>query len=307
MQIIPNSELVAVMRRNQEKAADYAHRHHVPRYYSEAQQLIDDPEVNAIYIATPPDAHLRLTFLALESGKPVYVEKPMARTYDECLKMVDASETFHQPLYVAYYRRALPNFLHIKSLIENGRIGTVRAVNITLIKALEPDGKSGDPNNWRVDPAIAGGGYFYDLASHQFDFLDFLFGPIVSAKGHAENQAKKYNAEDIVSASFRFEQDIVGTGLWSFNSAQCSECERITIIGSEGEIAFETFGDPSVILRTDRHGEEIFSFEYPKHIQHPLIASIVGDLLGEQICESYAVSACRTNWVMEQICSDGSS
>jgi len=302
MQIVPNSELVAVMRRNREKAADYAYRHQVPKFYDDAQALIKDTDVNAIYIATPPGPHLSLTMLALKSGKPVYVEKPMARTFDECLEMVETSEAHHQPLYVAYYRRALPNFLHIKSLIENGRIGVVRAVNIVLIKALEPDAKSTDPNNWRVDPSIAGGGYFYDLASHQLDFLDFLFGPIVSAKGHAANQAKKYAAEDIVSASFRFEGDILGTGIWSFNSAPCSEIEQITIIGSEGEISFATFGDPSVILRTDKNGEEIFPFEYPKHIQEPLIASVVGDLLGQETCASTAISASRTNWVMEQIC-----
>src|SRR5690554_1696255 len=113
MNIIPNSRLVAVMRRNGEKAKAYAERHGVSQWYDNADDLINDPEVNAIYIATPPNAHAALTQKAAQAGKPVYVEKPMARTYQECMDMVKICEKAQVPLFVAYYRRALPNFLKI--------------------------------------------------------------------------------------------------------------------------------------------------------------------------------------------------
>ena len=88
MNTIPNSRLVAVMRRDEEKAKDYAARHGVPKWYHHAMDLIQDPEVNTVYIATPPQAHLELTQLAAAAGKPVYVEKPMARTLAECKQMI---------------------------------------------------------------------------------------------------------------------------------------------------------------------------------------------------------------------------
>jgi predicted dehydrogenase len=192
MQIVPHSKLVAVMRRSEEKVRDYALRHGVQKWYTDAQALVDDPEVNTVYIATPPHMHLPLTKMVAAAGKPAYVEKPMARTYAECVEMIAACEKAHVPLYVAYYRRALPHFLKIKELLDSGAIGEVRSVHINLKQVLKPDLIVHLENNWRVDPEIAGGGYFFDLASHQLDLLDFFFGPVISAKGFSANQAKAY-------------------------------------------------------------------------------------------------------------------
>src|SRR5690554_2520017 len=110
MQLVKGSELVAVMRRDGEKAKDFALRHGVSKWYQDAEELINDPEVNAIYIATPPHAHAEMTRKAALAGKPVYVEKPMARTYQECQEMINCCNEAKVPLFVAYYRRALPNF-----------------------------------------------------------------------------------------------------------------------------------------------------------------------------------------------------
>ncbi len=302
MQLVPESALVAVMRRQGDKAADFALRHQVPKWYDQAEDLIRDPDVNAVYIATPPDAHARLTELATQAGKPVYVEKPMARTVAECQRMISAGQRNQQPVYVAYYRRALPNFLKIKSLIDQGRIGQARAVHIHLTTSLGQDSEGAHQHNWRVDPTIAGGGYFYDLASHQLDFLDFVFGPITTAYGISSNQAKKYPAEDIVTGSFRFENDVVGSGLWCFTTAEVAQKEETTIIGSKGVITYQNFGNPQVLLHSDDQGEEVFDFVYPKHIQECLIKTVVDDLLGRGRCPSTAETAARTNWVMEQIC-----
>lgn len=301
MQLIPHSKIVAVMRRNGEKAKDYATRHQIPKWYDNAQQLIDDPQVNAIYIATPPNAHLELCRLAAKSGKPVYVEKPMARTFAECQEMIEICEKLHVPLYVAYYRRRLPHFLKIKEMMDAGAIGDIRTVHIDLKEALNPGLVAGTEQNWRIDPEIAGGGYFFDLASHQIDLLDFFFGKIQRASGFSSNQGKAYEAEDIVVGSFVFENGILGSGNWCFTTALSARIDQIQIFGSTGKISFETFGKGEFLLEREGEKVEKFSFELPKHIQQPLIETIVGDLLGEGNCPSMGITAANANWVMNEL------
>ena len=301
MKLIENSRLVAVMRRNSEKARDYANRHHVPKWYDDAEKLINDPEINAIYIATPPGSHPEYAIKAAQAGKPVYVEKPMARNYDECVTMINACKNASVPLFVAYYRRTLPHFLKVKEIIDQGIIGAVRAVNIVLTKPVEPDIVTLSEGNWRVDPEIAGGGYFYDLASHQLDFLDYALGPIVDAKGYTANQAGRYKAEDIVTAVFRFENGVLGTGSWCFTASDSSDCDITTIVGSKGQVSYASFGKPEVTLEVAGKKKEIFSFELPAHVQQPLIQTVVDDLCGNGKCPSTGESAARTNFTMESI------
>jgi predicted dehydrogenase len=303
MTLIPNSKLVAVMRRNGAKAKDYAARHGVPKWYDDADKLIADPDINIIYIATPPDSHELYTKKAAAAGKPVYVEKPMARTHAECLSMIGACSKANVPLFTAYYRRMLPNFLKIKSMLGEGVIGEVRYVNITLNKPIQPDivGASGKQDNWRILPEISGGGYFHDLASHQLDILDYLFGPVIEATGFATNQAHAYPAEDIVAGTFRFENGIVGQGTWCFSTSVASEIEITTIVGSKGQLSFPFFGDFSVTLEREGCKKEIMRFDIPRHIQQPLIQTIVDELLGKGKCPSTGVSGARTNKVIEML------
>ncbi len=300
MNLIEGSKLVAVMRRDNQKAQDYAQRHGVPKWYDDADALINDPDVNAIYIATPPSAHEYLTIKAAVSQKPIYVEKPMARTYNECLNMINACKTANVPLFTAYYRRMLPNYLKVKLLLEEGVIGDIRYVNIVINKTLQPDivADHAQNDNWRVNPEIAGGGYFFDLASHQLDIMDFLFGPIIDAHGFKHNQAHLYPAEDIVMGSFNFENGIIGIGNWCFTTSQVSKMDKTTIVGSKGQISFPFFGDNTVTLELEGQTKEVMTFEMPKHIQQPLIQTIVDELLGKGTCPSTGVSGARTNRVM---------
>ncbi|MEQ8472597.1 MAG: Gfo/Idh/MocA family oxidoreductase [Marinoscillum sp.] len=299
MNLIPNSKIVAVMRRDADKVKDYALRHGIGKWTTNAEELINDPEVNAIYIATPPAFHMEYTIKAAQVGKPVYVEKPMAKTHSECQQMIQASEQAGVPLYTAYYRRALPNFLKVKDLIERGAIGAVRFVEVRMAKPPQPDIITHQENHWRVDPEVSGGGYFYDLASHQLDFLDFLFGPIKKASGTSANQGGLYTAEDLVVASFEFESGVLGTGSWCFSTGETSDKDLTTIVGSKGEISYASFGSNEITLKTDKKGSETFSFEMPKHIQQPLIQQVVDDLLGLGDCVSSGQSGARTNKVME--------
>lgn len=301
MKLIPNSRLIAVMRRNEEKVKDYALRHQVSKWYTDAQELVNAPEVNAIYIATPPNAHLELVRLAAKAGKPIYVEKPMARTFAECQEMIQICETEKVPLYVAYYRRSLPHFVKIKEILDEGGIGEIRTVHINLKQVLKPAIVANLDNNWRVDPEIAGGGYFFDLASHQLDLLDFFFGPITNAMGFASNQGGAYDAEDIVTGSFAFESGVLGTGNWCFTSSEDATIDEVIIYGNKGTIRFETFGKGEFTLKLDDQPVEKFQFDLPKHIQQPLIETIVGDLLGTSECPSTGKSGARTNWVMDEL------
>ena len=292
------SALAAVMRRDAALAQDYARRHGVPRWYSDAQALIDDPEVDAVYIATPPHMHAAYTLAAARAGKPVYVEKPMTTSTAECQEMVVACREAGVPLFVAYYRRALPRFLKVKELVEGGALGQVRAVQITLAQPQDlPDG----PLPWRVQPEIAGGGLFVDLASHTLDFLDYLLGPVQRVGGFARNQAGAYPAEDIVSAAFEFPANVLATGLWCFNSEIAAD--RILLLGSAGQITLATFANQPVVLETPA-GKQAFEIPNPPHIQQPLVQQVVDELRGLGRCVSTGETGLRTTRVMEQVLAD---
>lgn len=296
LQQATNSALVAVMRRDGELAQDYAARHGVPRWYDDADRLINDPEVDAVYIATPPNAHADYTKRVAAAGKPVYVEKPMALNHAECLAMIAACEAAGVPLWVAYYRRRLPRFLKAKELIETGAIGTVRTVTASFYRNWRPPADG--PLPWRVDPAVAGGGFFVDLASHTFDYLDYLLGPITRVEGHAANVAGHYGAEDTVVCSFAFASGAHGVGLWNF--ASYDQLDQTEIIGDQGKLTFSSFGTEPVRLTT-RDGVTEFPEPTPPHVQQPLIQTIVDELNGVDRCPSTGVSAARTTWVMDQL------
>lgn len=291
------SALVAVMRRNGELAADYARRHQVPCWYDDADALIRDPEVDAVYIATPPSTHLDYALRCAAAGKPAYVEKPMAMSHAECTKMVEAFKAAGVPLFVAYYRRALPRFLKVKELIEAGAIGEPRFVTITLHRP--PQAADVDASqNWRIDPAVAGGGYFVDLAAHQLDFLDALFGPVTEASGFATNQGGLYAAEDNVVGSFRFANGVQGGGVWCFTAFDARDLIRI--VGSRGRIEFSSFNENPITLAT-AEGVQSWELTNPPHVQQPLIQNVVDSLRGRATAISTGESAARASWVMDKL------
>ena len=292
-----HSELVAVMSRDGEKARDYAARHQVKKWYDDPGRLANDPEVDAIYIATPPSSHKEYVLLAAKAGKPVYVEKPMALSYKQCQEMNWACQNAGIPLFVAYYRRALPRFLKIKSIIDSGEIGEVRFVNVTLYKPPFKDDLA-KKNNWRVQPEISGGGYFVDLACHTLDILQYYFGHIIFAQGNAADQGGLYPAEDMVIGNFIFSSGVQGTGTWCFSAYD--NLDRTEVVGNKGKITFATFGNDPVVLET-KSGRQVFDLPNPVHIQQPLIQTIVDELLGKGKCPSTGETAARTNWAMDRI------
>ena len=297
---VENSNILMVMRRNLDKAKDYAERHSIPSYTNNADDILNNPEINAIYIATPPSTHAEYTIKTAKAMKHVYVEKPMATSYSECTEMIEACEANGVKLFVAYYRRELDYFKKIKEIIDNKIIGEIKSVDIKLLFPAQKEDFNKNNLPWRVKPDIAGAGYFYDLASHQFDLLDYLFGPIKSVSGNSTNQLKLYDAEDIVTASYLFDSNIIGSGTWCFTMDEKNKVDRTEIIGSEGKIIFSFFDSIPIKIIANEKPTEI-SIEYPQHVQQALINSVVKDILGDEKCISTGESAARTNWVMDKI------
>ncbi|PHM39399.1 putative oxidoreductase [Xenorhabdus mauleonii] len=296
---LDNSELVAVMRRNADLAKNFAERHNIRKWYSDAESLINDPEIDAIYIATPPSDHKKYTLMAAQAGKIVYVEKPMAMTFEECNEMIAFCQSQKVPLYVAYYRRALPRFIKIKALLDSGAIGTPRIVSCMLFREMASIYQDPDNLPWFVKPEISGGGLFVDLACHTLDILDFLLGKITSVKGHANSQAHAYPAEDCVSMSFMFENHVQGVGIWNFVAS--SHEDRVEIIGTKGKIVFSTFGDSPISYYDENNQLHQYDFENPKHIQMPFIKTIIEEIQGNGVCPSTGNSAARTSWIIDEV------
>ncbi len=295
------SSLVAVMRRDGAKARDYARRHGVPRWYDDADALLADPEVDAVYVATPPDSHRDYTVRAAAAGKPVYVEKPMARTAEECRTMIRACEAADVPLFVAYYRRAMPRFRTVAELVADGAIGEVRAVTLRTTS-----GGVWEPGHlpWRVRPEISGGGLFVDVGSHTLDLVDHLLGPLRDVHGTATNLGGHYPAEDTVTMTFTAgdgDAAVEGVGLWCFAAEE--RTDEVALVGSRGTLRFSTFGDEPLRLTTAT-GERHVEAPKPATVQLPLIQTVVDALRGLGECPSTGRTALRTSEVMDTVLAD---
>jgi 1,5-anhydro-D-fructose reductase (1,5-anhydro-D-mannitol-forming) len=296
LQLARGSALTAVMSRSVDRAKDYARRHRVPRYYGAVDDLLRDPEVDAVYVATPVGSHLELALRVCGGGKPAYVEKPMARNYAECLRMRDAFRAAGLPLYVAYYRRSLPRFLKVRELLREGAIGElVRVASRLSVPA--PRASSDTVSDWRLDVEQAGGGLSMDLGSHILDIIDFLIAPVEEVHGTASNRCEAYEVEDLVRFDFRAGA-ILGTGYWDFLS-DASE-DRLEIHGTSGSIAMAVFVDEPFELGTEQ-GVQRIAFPDPAHVQQPLIQSVVDELVGRGECPSTGESAARANRVLDSI------
>ena len=297
---VEGSKVVAVTSRTALKAEDYAKRHNIPKWYNKAEKLINDPEVNAVYVATPPKFHSEYAISAINAGKPVYVEKPMAHNYQECMRMNEAASKNKVALFVAYYRRSLPYFLKVKELIDREAIGNVYFIDIKFWSPPREEDLNSQNPPWRVIPEISGGGYFYDIACHQLDILDYFFGPVKNACGKFTNKGGLYKAEDTVTANLEFESNIIAAGSWCFVAENIYKADTIEILGSKGKLLFSAFAFKPVVLIV-RGVITKYNPANPVNIQFYLIRNIVEELQGIGKSPSDGISAARTNKVMDMI------
>jgi predicted dehydrogenase len=295
---VPQSTLRAVMRRDAARAADYAARHQVPFWYSDAAALINDPAINAIYVATPPKFHEEYAVAAMENGKAVYVEKPVTLSVASCTRMADAVKANDGKLVVAHYRRGLPMFLKIKDLVETGAVGKIKNIRLTMFQTHRPDIVATGAFNWRVDPTFAGAGYFYDLAPHQLDIIQFIFGESLRKAGVAAHQTDFYAAEDAVSGIMELPNNILFQGDWNFSMPEILKEDSCLIIGEKGYLKFPFFGTELRIVT--EAGADLISFEHPQNIQHPMISKVVDYFLGKSSNPCSIEEAMKSMEVMER-------
>ena len=293
---VANSSLAAVMRRDKTLAQDYAQRHHVKKWYSDADELINDRDVNAIYIATPPDSHEQYTIAAFKAGKPVYVEKPMALNSSEALRMLKASEKYSRKLSIAHYRRAQPRFLEIRRLIQNNTLGDILSSEIRLFQAPTP----GVADTWRVNPSISGGGLFHDLAPHQLDLMLYFFGEPKSVKGTSSNQGKNYQADDYVTADIIFGQNVPFKGTWDYTVKPDNELDLCEIKGTKGTLCFPIFTD-GCQLTLEGQTKDLHFLPIP-HVQQPMIEQVVNYFLDKGPNPCSASEALIVMEIMDRVC-----
>jgi 1,5-anhydro-D-fructose reductase (1,5-anhydro-D-mannitol-forming) len=290
-------KIEAVMRRDADKAADYAKRHGISKYYTDADDLINDPEIDAIYIATPPDTHKYYGLKVALAGKICCIEKPLSPSYQDSLAIYQSYKEKSIPLFVSYYRRSLPRFLQIKKWIDSKSIGEVRHIRWHLSKPTTQQDMSGS-YNWRTDAKIATAGYFDDLASHGLDLFIFLLGNIKEVSGTSLNQQGLYSAKDAVSASWLHESGITGSGSWNFGSYVREDI--VEIYGSRGKITFSVFENDPLLLTNDE-GETKLIIEHPENIQLYHVQKMHESLTSDSIHPSNGKMATHTSWVMDKI------
>ncbi|OGS69557.1 MAG: oxidoreductase [Flavobacteria bacterium RIFCSPLOWO2_12_FULL_35_11] len=290
-------ELAAVMRRDENKVKDYAKRHGVKKYYTNADELIEDPEIDAIYIATPPDSHKYYGLKVAAAGKPCCIEKPLSPNYYDSLAIYEEFEKRKLPLFVAYYRRSLPRFKQVKVWIDSGAIGEVRHINWHLSKP--PNNMDESKNyNWRTDKLIADGGYFDDLASHGLDLFVFLLGNVKTAHGISLNQQGLYSSKDAITACWLHENGVTGAGSWNFGTNMRED--KVEIYGSKGKIEFAVFTDQPIVLKSNSGIQSVF-IENPENIQFYHVKNMRSQLFEHKEHPSTGLSATHTSWIMDKI------
>lgn len=274
-----NSSLVSVMRRDAEKAKNFALRHNVPHWSNDADDLLNNTEINAVYIATPPSTHLEYTLKAISAGKDIYLEKPMALNSVEAREILKKLKGSNSKLTVAHYRRKVPAFAKIKELLDQQTIGKIQHVAIQILQPKKSNLIAKSEKNWRLNPEISGGGYFYDIAPHQVDLMYHYFGAIESCSGYSYSEQSNPNIQDIVNGIINFKNGIQFHGIWNFIAPEFNQKEECTIYGNKGKISFSFYGD--TITVTTEKGSETLEFTNPQHIQQPMIAATVKYFLNE--------------------------
>lgn len=297
---VDGSRVVAVMRRDADKARDYAKRHHIPRWYSSADDLINDPDVHAVYIATPPSSHAEYAIRVLEQGKIAYVEKPMAAGYPDCVRMHEASQRTGIPLYVAYYRRFLPYFIQVKQILEEGQLGDLLYIKVDFHIPARKEDYDAESLPWRVIPEIAGAGYFYDLACHQIDLFDWFFGKVREVSGSCYNRRGLYQAEDLVIARMVYESGLPLAASWCFAADESQNTDMIRIFGTRATLEFSTFAFTSIQL-ISAAGISEFLPPNPENIQYWFIKNMVEELQDVKPASANSENAMYTNWIMDKI------
>jgi len=277
--------LYGLVSRDPAKAAAYN-----TRVWPTLDEALSDPAVQAFYVATPVFLHAPQTIQSLRAGKHVLCEKPMAMNEAEALLMVQTAEQCGRIFGVAYYRRAYPKVLRAKELLAAGVIGRPVLAELTCHEWRD---EAGSQRSWLIDPAQAGGGPLYDIASHRIDVLNFLFGQPVRACGHLSNVVHQYAVEDNATVMIEYASGVRGIVDVRWHSkVKRDECR---IRGTEGEMNLSPLNGPELVYPGG--GENI-----PNHanVHSPMIENFVDAVLSGTLLLASGADAYWTDWVTER-------
>ena len=293
---VPNSTINAIMRRDIAAAEDAA-RHFGAPVWCNTQEALLAADIDAVYIATPPGLHYEQAMACLRSGKPVYLEKPFARNYTEAAALTEAFHTAGIPLYVGHYRRALPRFLKIRQLLNDGIIGQIQSVDFFLNRVFDPKEAQ---TKWLYNPVLSGGGKFYDIAPHTIDIFQFLFGEIDTVSGSAFNLDVGCPLENLVVMDVTTGQGIRGHLRFCCTAAE--KRDRMTVAGSEGTMEFSVHGKMDIKVRNQQGTLiEDMTIQDPITVEQPMVQTVVEDLLGLGHCLCHAKEVLSTYHVIDQV------
>lgn len=293
---VPNSTIAAIMRRDLAAAEEAATHFGAPFFCNTIEELFAS-DIDAVYIATPPGLHKEQALKCLAAGKPVYLEKPFARNYTEAQELTETFRKAGIPLYVGHYRRALPRFLKIRQLLENGAIGQVQAVDFYLKRIFNPKEAT---EKWLYNPVLSGGGKFYDIAPHTIDIFQFLFGEIREVSGTAVHRDNDCPLENEVTMDVVTQRNI--RGRLAFYCAAEEKADRMIVTGTEGTMEFSVHGKMDIVIRNIQ-GNPVEKREIrdPVTVEQPMVQSVVEDLLGLSRCESRAEMVLSTYAVIDNV------
>jgi 1,5-anhydro-D-fructose reductase (1,5-anhydro-D-mannitol-forming) len=282
----PRSRLQALVTPHPDKADSYG----VP-VWTELDAALADPGIDAVYVGTPVFLHAPQTVASLRAHKHVLCEKPMALNYPEACDMQFEAERVQKLLGVAYYRRCFPKLLRARQLLEEGIIGTPVLAEANCHSWFPPHG---GPRTWLFDPALAGGGPLYDIASHRIDVMNFLFGKPVRASGHLANLVHQSAVEDCATVLIEYDSGVRGVVDVRWHSKVPRDDFRI--LGTDGELRLSPLSGPALEWPGGRD-------ELPPHdnVHYPLIAAFVDGGLDGKPLATAGSAALWTDWVTQQV------
>lgn len=271
---LSNCDLVAISRARLELAERFAQEFGAQKWCADWRELLRDPEIDAVYVATPVYLHAAQTIAAAEAGKHVLCEKPMAMNVEECDRMIAACRANNVNLGIAYYRRFYPLIERIKRLLESGEIGKPVIVQINVYSWFNP--QPDHPRYWLIQKEQAGGGPMFDVGCHRIEVLLNLFGPIRRITSVGGAVAFEREVEDTAVALFQFER---GTcGVLAVSHAAREAQDTLDIVGTLGSIHVEALNAGPMTIQTSG---EVRRESYPptSNLHQPLIADFAAAVI----------------------------
>jgi predicted dehydrogenase len=267
----PGSALVAVARARAELAEDFARTHGARRWHAEWRDLLRDPEVDAVYLATPVRLHAEQAVAAAEAGKHVLCEKPMALDVASCERMVAAARAHGVRLGVAYYRHHYPLVARLRDLVASGALGRPVLATVEVFERF--DRAPGEARAWLLRRAESGGGPMMDFGCHRVEVLLDVLGGVASARGFTSNVlCRDRDVEDTCVAHLVFASG--ATAVLSVSHAALEARDALSIYGTAGSAHVPALNQPHLRI-VDGDGTRQEEHPAPANLHQPLVEDFV--------------------------------